>query len=102
MIFVNFVIFVARSRGRQRCSTRRLRIDHAGASAMLSVCVMRTNFACVGANAIVTREAADIRELRPDCPEGLAELLSDCLRLDASRRPLTADDVTARLEAIAC
>jgi serine/threonine protein kinase len=54
------------------------------------------------ANAIVTREAADIRELRPDCPEGLAELLSDCLSLDASRRPLTADDVTARLEAIAC
>ena len=54
------------------------------------------------ANAIVTREAADIRELRPDCPEGLAQLLADCLRLDASRRPLTADDVTARLEAIAC
>ena len=54
------------------------------------------------ANAIVTREDADIRELRPDCPEDLAQLLSDCLRLDATRRPLTADDVTARLEAIAC
>jgi hypothetical protein len=49
------------------------------------------------AHAIVTREAPDVRQSRPDCPAPLAELLANCLRLDIRRRPASAAAMTAQL-----
>ena len=48
-------------------------------------------------NEIVTREAPDARQVRPDCPAGLADLLAECLRQDSRRRPGSAQMMTARL-----
>jgi serine/threonine protein kinase len=48
-------------------------------------------------NEIVTREAPDVRQIRPDCPAALAELLADCLRHDSGRRPGSADVLTVAL-----
>jgi len=52
------------------------------------------------AHAIVTREAPDVRQSRPDCPPALAELLANCLRLDIRRRPASAAAMTAQLDEV--
>jgi hypothetical protein len=49
-------------------------------------------------NEIVTREAPDVREVRPDCPAALAELLAGWLRQDSRRRPGSAQIMTAQLD----
>jgi hypothetical protein len=48
-------------------------------------------------NEIVTREAPDVRQIRPDCPAALAELLAECLRHDSRRRPGSAEIMTVAL-----
>ena len=48
-------------------NTRRFRIDHGGASAMLSVCVIRTNWARAGAKAIVRVRPGSLRLPPPAC-----------------------------------
>jgi serine/threonine protein kinase len=52
------------------------------------------------ANEIIGAEAPDARLARPECPQSLAELLADCLRQDAAKRPASAAQVTERLRAV--
>jgi hypothetical protein len=52
------------------------------------------------ANEIIAADAPDARVTRPECPQALAELLADCLRRDASRRPASAAQVGERLRAV--
>ncbi|MFQ5691308.1 MAG: serine/threonine-protein kinase, partial [Gemmatimonadota bacterium] len=43
----------------------------------------------------------DVREFRPDAPEGLAALLRGCLALERERRPASAAELHRRLRALA-
>ncbi len=51
------------------------------------------------ANAIVDRDAPDVREARPDVPESLASALRDALARDPRARVATAAALAARLRA---
>ncbi|MCA9176732.1 MAG: serine/threonine protein kinase, partial [Planctomycetales bacterium] len=48
---------------------------------------------------LANHEAPDIRELRPDVPRDLAELIAHMLRRDPSQRGLSCDEVADRLSA---
>src|SRR6185369_8928165 len=51
-------------------------------------------------NAHFTERPRDLREVRPDTPPALAELVMRCLEKEASARPQSASDVVRVLETV--
>ncbi len=47
---------------------------------------------------VLAEDAPDVRDFRPDCPEGLASVVSHCLQRDPARRPESAAAVAEQLE----
>jgi serine/threonine-protein kinase len=52
-------------------------------------------------DAIRHARALDLRALAPGCPADLADTLADCLSPQPRRRPASAEDLRARLAALA-